>query len=178
MFLLEENKMALIIQGLMFIALLSMGLYFLEKDAIVSDYYLTLTERDVMNFDDRIELLKIAWENYKLHPIIGNGGIYSSRVLIGEAGLPSINYHNTIAQASTLGTLGLLTLIFLFYRKTKLLIKSTSNFKWFALILIYVTAFVNGMFQPMYFYTSYMVFTFMILASLETKEVMQSIKEK
>lgn len=166
-FILEKDRMSLFIQGLIFIMFVSMALYFLEQQSIVSDYYLTLVGRDLGYFDDRLALLKIALENFKLHPIIGNGGLYSSRFLIADNGLTSINYHNTFAQASTLGILGLLGLIFLFYKKTRLVLKSQSNFKWFVLITIYVTAFVNGMLQPMYFYASYMMFIFLIIAAIE-----------
>ncbi len=167
MFILEKNKMSLFIQGLIFLMFVSMGLYFLEEQAIVSDYYQSLMDRDLTYFDDRLALLKIAWDNFLAHPIIGNGGLYSSRYLISEAGANSINYHNTIAQASTLGVLGLLGFTYLFYRKTKLILMSQSVFKWFVLVLIYITAFVNGMLQPMYFYASYMIFIFLVLATLE-----------
>lgn len=168
-FILEKDKMSLFIQGLIFLMFVSMGLYFLEQQSLVSDYYQTLMNRDLSYFDDRLELLMIAWENFKAHPIIGNGGLYSSRFLIADNGLNAINYHNTIAQASTLGILGLLAVGYLFYKKTRLIMMSQSNFKWFVLVLIYITAFVNGMLQPMYFYASYMIFIFLIIATIEVE---------
>ena len=182
-FVLEENKMSLFIQGLFFLMFISIGLYFLEQQAIVSDYYQSLIGRDLMHFGDRLALLKIAWNNFLAHPIIGNGGLYSSRYLIADAGYSSINYHNTIAQASTLGILGLLGFGYLFYRKTKLILMSQSVFKWFVLVLIYITAFVNGMLQPMYFYASYMIFIFLVLATIEVtietnKSVMKPKKKR
>ncbi len=166
-FILEKDKMSLIFQGLIFIMFVAMGLYFLEQQSIVSDYYESLMNRDLTYFDDRYALLEIAWENFLAHPIIGNGGLYSSRFIIAATGGSAINYHNTIAQASTLGVLGLIGIGYLFYKKTKLILMSQSSFKWFALILIYITAFVNGMLQPMYFYTSYMIFIFLIIACIE-----------
>lgn len=166
-FFLEKDKMSLFIQGLIFLMFVSMGLYLLEQQSLVSDYYQTLMDRDLTYFDDRLALLEIAWENLKEYPIFGNGGLYSSRFLIEENGEGAINYHNTLAQASTLGFLGLLGFIYMFYKKTKLILMSQSNFKWFVLVLIYITAFVNGMLQPMYFYASYMLFIFLIIASIE-----------
>jgi len=44
------------------------------------------------------------------------------------------------------------------------------SYKWFILILLFVTAFINGSLQPMYFYTTYMIYLFMILASIEVTE--------
>jgi len=168
MFILEKNKLSLLIQGLIFMVFAAIALYLLEQHQIVSEYYLTLTGRDLTYYDDRLALLMIAWDNFIAHPIIGNGGLYSSRFLIAETGRGSINYHNTIAQASSLGILGLLGFGYLFYKKTKLILMSQSDFKWFALVLIYVTAFVNGMLQPMYFYASYMIFIFLIIAAIES----------
>jgi len=177
-FVLEKNRMSLLIQGLVFLMFASIALYFLEQQSIVSDYYLTLMNRNLTYFDDRLRLLEIAWENLKAHPIIGNGGYYSSRFLIEPDGLGSINYHNTLAQASTLGILGLLGFGYLFFKKTKLMLMSQSDFKWFALVLIYITTFVNGMLQPMYFYASYMIFIFLILATIEvTLKTSKSVVE-
>ena len=167
MFFLEKDKMSLFIQGLIFLMFVSMALYFLEEQSIVSDYYQSLMNRDLTYYDDRLVLLEIAWENFKEHPIIGNGGLYASRYIIESNGYSALNYHNTIAQASTLGILGLLAFGYLFYKKTKLVLKSQSDFKWFVLVMIYVTAFVNGMLQPMYFYASYMIFIFLIIATIE-----------
>lgn len=178
MFFLEKNKLSLFIQGFIFSIFALIALYFLEQHEIVSEYYSTLMGRDLTYFDDRLALLMIAWDNLVAHPIIGNGGLYSSRYLIAETGRGSINYHNTIAQASSLGVLGLLGFGYLFYKKTKLILMSQSDFKWFALVLIYVTAFVNGMLQPMYFYASYMIFIFLIIAAIEASiQIDKSVTE-
>jgi len=92
-------------------------------------------------------------------------GLYSSRYYL--VGLDGLNYHNILAQASTLGILGIFGLIYLFYLKTKVILKSSFSFKWFVLILIYATAFVNGMLQPMYFNPAYMIYIFLIIACIE-----------
>ena len=76
-----------------------------------------------------------------------------------------------MAQASTLGILGIGAFYYLFLEKTRMIMLSKSSFKWFVLILIFTTAFVNGTLQPMYFYTTYMVFLFLVLASIEVSEV-------
>lgn len=162
---LEKQKMQLIIQGLLFIMVVSIGVYYAEKFELISDYIDAISSRNLTYVDDRIALLKVAWEQFKMHPILGSGGLYSSRVHLSELG--PLNYHNTIAQASTLGIIGMAGFIWLFFRKTKMMLHSESTFKWFAIILIYVTAFVNGMLQPMYFYTTYMIFIFLILAVIE-----------
>ena len=79
----------------------------------------------------------------------------------------ALNYHNTFAQASTLGFLGIGTLIYLFVLKTKLIFSKKSDFKWIMFVLIYGTAFVNGMLQPMYFFATYMIFIFIIISVYE-----------
>ena len=162
--------MSLLIQGLIFLAFVSIGLYILESYDIISDYYSILTDRDLTNYDDRLVLLQVAWEQFKMHPIIGSGGIFSSRYHIADAGYAAINYHNTIAQVSALGIFGLVGFIFLVIRKIKLMLLTKDSYKWFILILLFVTAFINGSLQPMYFYTTYMIYLFMILASIEVTE--------
>ena len=166
----EKDRMSLLIQGLIFLAFVSIGLYILESYDIISDYYSILTDRDLTNYDDRLVLLQVAWEQFKMHPIIGSGGIFSSRYHIADAGYAAINYHNTIAQVSALGIFGLVGFIFLVIRKIKLMLLTKDSYKWFILILLFVTAFINGSLQPMYFYTTYMIYLFMILASIEVTE--------
>jgi len=169
MFITDKRRTSLIINGLIFTAITSAIIYFSEsKYGIISEYIEAFQSRDLTYFDDRLRILKISFEQFKLHPIFGSGGLYSSRIHLLETS--ALNYHNTIAQASTLGLVGLGGFIFLFFRKTKMIMLSKSSFKWYLLILIYVTAFVNGMLQPMYFYTTYMIFIFLILAVLEITE--------
>ncbi len=165
-FLLEKNKTQLVIQGLICVMVIVIGIYFLEHYGnVISDVINAVLSRDWKKTEDRTVLLEIAIEQFKLHPIIGSGGLYSSAIHLVEYG--AHNYHNIIARSSSLGSLGILTVIFLFIRKTKLIMLSKSSFKWFALIMIYVTALVNGMFQPMYFYTTYMVYLILVLAVIE-----------
>lgn len=165
MFWIEKEKTKLIIQGLIFLLVFVIGLYIAEKYSLVSEYIDALSSRDLTYFADRLEILKEAMSQFKLHPIFGSGGLYSSRYHLGGNG--AVNYHNTIAQASSLGVLGLGVFVWLFVRKTKMILQLNDSFKWFVLILIYVTAFVNGSLQPMYFYTTYMVFIFLVLAVVE-----------
>lgn len=162
---LEKNRLSLIIQGVVFLLMLSAGLYFLEQQDIVSDYFNTLFARDFGDYDNRFDVWLIAWEKLKEFPIFGSGGLYISRFFQKDTGI--ISYHNIFAQASTLGVLGLGALGYTFYIKTKMIISKNSDFIWFALILIYVTAFVNGMLQPMYFNSAYMNYIFIIIASIE-----------
>lgn len=164
-FFLEKDKMSLIIQALFAFLVVVIGVYYLEQQSIISDIIKAIIRRDWTNAENRTELLVVAIEQFKLHPLLGSGGLYSSSVHLIELG--PLNYHNTFAQASSLGILGLLAFIFLFFRKTKLIMLSKSSFKWFALIMIYITAFVNGMFQPMYFYTTYMIYIIMVLCVVE-----------
>lgn len=172
MILIDKNKTWLIIQGLIGVMFIVMGIYYLEHyHEIISDVINAITSRDWTNTDNRTELLEVAIVQFKLHPIFGSGGLYSSAAHLTE--FSARNYHNIIARASSLGSLGLLTLVFLFIRKTKLIMLSKSSFKWFALIMIYVTAWVNGMLQPMYFYTTYMVYLILVLVVVEV-----NIKDK
>ncbi len=166
MFFTEKSKMQFIIHGLLFVMVGFITLYFAEKQGYITDLILALKARDWTNTDDRVVLIKVAIEKFKEFPIFGSGGLYSSRTHLSEFG--SNNYHNTIAQASSLGLIGLLGFAFLFIRKTKLIMLSKSSFKWFALTMIFVTTFVNGFFQPMYFYTTYMVYVFVVLAIIES----------
>ncbi|MCF7925251.1 MAG: O-antigen ligase family protein [Candidatus Izimaplasma sp.] len=165
MIIYEQHRFKLLFHGLLFLLMLSIGLYYAEQYELVSQYIEAITDRDLTYIQDRIALLKIALEQFEQHPIIGSGGLYSSRVHLSENG--ALNYHNTIAQASTLGIVGLLGFLWLFVQKTRTLLLKTASFKWFVLILIYVTAFVNGFFQPMYFYTTYMIYIFLVLAVIE-----------
>ena len=169
MLTIEKDRKNLIIQGLIFVfTVLIIIFYFEYRFSFFTEYIEAFQSRDLTYFDDRMKLLQISWEQFKMHPLFGSGGLYSSRIHLSE--FQSLNYHNTIAQASTLGIVGLAGFIYLFYRKTKLIMSTKSTFKWYVLVLIYVTAFVNGMLQPMYFYTTYMVFIFLILAIVEVNE--------
>ncbi len=161
----DKDRMKLLIQVLLLVAVLVIGVYYLEQSAIISDYILTLFERDLLHYDDRLELLVEAWNQLKLHPIFGSGGIYSSRYYLSEFG--SLNYHNTIAQVSTLGLVGIGGFIWLFVAKFKMIFQAKHLFKWYLFILIIVTAFINGMVQPMYFYVVYLMYLFLILAAYE-----------
>ena len=134
---------------------------------LISTYIEAMQSRDLTYIDDRVAILKVAWEQLKLHPLLGSGGLYSSRVHLLDSGIGALNYHNTIAQISTLGSFGILSFVYLFFKKTKLIMLSKSSFKWFALLMVYVTTFINGSLQPMYFYTTYMVFLFLVLATIE-----------
>ena len=113
----------------------------------------------------RMELIDVAIEKFKEMPIIGSGGLYASNIYLEPYG--ANNYHNTFAQISSLGIIGILGFGYLFFRKTKMIMISKSAFAWFALVMIFVTAFVNGFFQPMYFHTVYMAYVFIVLAIIE-----------
>lgn len=168
MFLISKHRVWLLVQGFIFIVVLGIGVYYTEsKFELISTYVEAMKSRDLTYIEDRVAILKVAWEQFKLHPLFGSGGLYSSRIHLMEAGIGALNYHNTMAQISTLGSFGIIGFIYLFYKKTKLIMLSKSSFKWFALLMVYVTTFVNGSLQPMYFYTTYMVFLFLVLATIE-----------
>ncbi|MEC9485783.1 MAG: O-antigen ligase family protein [Candidatus Izemoplasma sp.] len=167
MILYEDHRFRLLLHGCSFLLFFAITLYIAEEYELVSQYIEAVLDRDLTYVQDRIELLKIAWSKFKAHPILGSGGLYSSRIHISEAGNAAVNYHNTIAQASTLGTIGLIGFLWLFMQKTRVILQKQTSFKWFVLALIYITAFVNGMFQPMYFYTTYMIYIFLVLAVIE-----------
>ncbi len=164
-YFLEKDKKNLIIQGVIFFVILAGILLTLEYYNFVSDYLSTLFARDLTYYDDRYELIEVAWTQFKEYPIFGSGGVYISKYYLELLG--PISYHNIFAQTSTLGLLGLGALVYMFYVKTKMIYSKNNDFIWFVLILIYVTAFVNGMVQPMYFNSSYMNFIFIIIASID-----------
>ncbi len=164
-FYLEKNKKNLIIQGIIFFLLLGGALLLLEHYNFVSEYFATLFERDFTEYGVRYELIEVAWIQLKEFPLFGSGGVYISKYYLETRGI--VSYHNILAQTSTLGLLGIGALFYMFYAKTKMICSKNSDFIWFAIILIYVTAFVNGMVQPMYFNSSYMNFIFIIIASID-----------
>ncbi len=164
-FYFDKDKMNLIIQSLFGVLVIMIGIYYVEQQGVISDIISAIISRDWTNTENRTELLVVAFEQFKLHPLLGSGGLYSSSIHLQHIG--PLNYHNTFAQASSLGLFGLLAFGFLFFRKTKLIMLSKCSFRWFALVMIYITAFVNGMFQPMYFYTTYMIYLIMVLAVIE-----------
>jgi hypothetical protein len=170
MFVLSKQKGLLLWQGVVLIALVG-GVFWFAEDRydLVTAYLEAIQSRDLTYMDDRTALLQVAWDQLWAHPLLGSGGLYSSRVHLADAGYGALNYHNTMAQASTLGILGLGGVLWLFTKKMELLLKSGTPFKWYAIVLILVTAFVNGTFQPMYFYTTYMVFLFLVIAAIEVE---------
>lgn len=168
MFVLSKERKWLIVQGFVFVLMVVLTVYVTEtRYQLLTEYLDALNARDLTYVDDRLAILGVAWERLLEYPVLGGGGLYSSRVHLADAGFGAVNYHNTLAQASALGFSGVLAFFYLFLRKTELIMLSKSSFKWYALILIFVTAFVNGALQPMYFYTTYMVFLFLVLAAIE-----------
>jgi hypothetical protein len=168
LFVLSKQRLSLMLQGVFFILCIGIGAYLIESQFnLITEYIEALESRNLTYIDDRDALLVVAWEQLKLHPLFGSGGLYSSRVHLAEAGFSAVNYHNTMAQASTLGAVGIVAFVYLFAKKLQMIMLSKSTFKWFAIILLLMTAFVNGALQPMYFYTSYMIMIFLIIAAIE-----------
>jgi hypothetical protein len=175
MFILSKQRLLLFIQGLLFLTLTIAVAYYLETHfSLLSQYMQAIGSRELLKLDDRIKLLQIAFEKFKEYPIVGSGGLYSSRVILAEYGLAALNYHNTVAQASTLGILGIIGFFYLFAKKTWLIMLSKDSFKWYVLLMLFVTAFVNGTLQPMYFYSTYMVFVFLVVATIEVSIAYES----
>lgn len=164
----SKNKVNLVINGLIVVIFMLVMWFVIESGGIGTGYVEALFSRDIFNYDNRYELLVIAWGEFKSHFIVGSGGLYTSRYYLSDIG--ALNYHNTIAQVSTLGTIGLLGFIWLFYEKIKMIIKKNSSWKWIVLILVIGTAFINGSFQPMYFHVNYMLYLLLLLATFENVE--------
>lgn len=161
----SNKRVNLIIQGISILIILTFTLWILERNGLVSGYLETLIGRDFFSFENRTVLLEVAWKQFKMHPIFGTGGIYISRYYLTEFG--TMNYHNTIAQISTLGLVGIGAFIYFFVVKTKIILSKNTEWKWIIFTLVYVTAFVNGWFQPMYFYTTYLLYLFIVLSIYE-----------
>lgn len=170
MFILSKQRWYLIGQGIALIVMVGLVTYYAEHQyELVSGYIEALQSRDLTYMDDRSAILYVAWDMFKEYPILGSGGLYSSRIHLADAGFGALNYHNTVAQASTLGITGLAAFFYLFAKKTEMIMLSKSEFKWYVLLMIFVTAFVNGTLQPMYFYATYMVFIFLAIAAIEVQ---------
>lgn len=161
----EKNRLSLFIQGFIFLVLVAGAGIYLQQDMIITDYMDSLLSRDLTDFESRYDLILVAIDLLKENPIFGSGGVYASRAHLAHLG--PINYHNTIAQASTLGIFGIINLLYLFVLKFKIILKNSDSFKWFALLMIVVTGLINGMFQPMYFYTTYTALMLLVLAAIE-----------
>jgi hypothetical protein len=170
MFILSKQRWYLIGQGLALIVMVLGVMYYAEEQyELVSTYLEALESRDLTEIGSREDILFVAWDMLKEYPVFGSGGLYSSRVHLADAGFGALNYHNTVAQASTLGIAGLAAFFYLFAKKTEMIMLSKSEFKWYVLLMIFVTAFVNGTLQPMYFYATYMVFIFLAIAAIEVQ---------
>jgi hypothetical protein len=163
----EQRKSLLINTGIFIVTVVVIGLI-LERYGVISGYLDSLLGRDLFRYQDRYEIILVAKDILLQYPIFGGGGLYTSRVYLQDIG--AINYHNTIAQASTLGFTGLIAFVYLFVQKTRLIIKPKSHMKYYLLVLLFTTAFVNGSLQPMYFYTTYLVSIFLLIAIYEKQE--------
>ncbi len=165
MFYKSKKRVNLLLQGLIALGLLAIAVIILEQNGTISGYFDALFGRELLAYDDRFELIVIAWDTFKSHWLIGSGGIYASRHYLIEHGAK--NYHNVIAQVSTLGIMGLGVFVWLFVEKVKLILSKKNTWKRVVLLLVFVTAFVNGWVQPMYFYITYTIYLVMILAIYE-----------
>ncbi len=164
----SKEKVNLIINGIITAIIIAISIAFMATNGVVNTYIETMVERDFLNYGIRADLIQVAWNEFKSHFVIGSGGVYSSRYYLEN--YSTNNYHNTIAQVSTLGTLGLLAFIWLFYEKTKMILSKKSSWKWIVFVLVYVTIFINGWFQPMYFYVTFMLYLYALLAVYENIE--------
>jgi len=164
-FILEKSRFNLILQSILF-GLIILGLsFYVDLRFLYSTLLENFTIRGLSTYFSRLDLIKIGLEKLKEFPLFGSGGLYSSRYFLVEN--ESSNYHNFIIQASTLGIFGVINLFYLFYLKVKVIQESKDIFKYFALLMIVVTMLVNGMFQPMYFHSTYMTYIFLVLAGIE-----------
>ena len=168
MFYKSKKRVNLLLQGIGALLVLGIFVIVLEQNGTISGYFDALFGRELLAFDDRYKLLVIAWDTFKSNWLIGSGGIYASRHYLLEDGAK--NYHNIIAQVSTLGVVGFAALSWLFIEKVKLIFSKKNTWKRVVVVLVFVTAFVNGWVQPMYFYITYLIYLVMILAVYENSE--------
>lgn len=167
----SQKRILFLFEIMIFTVISSLAVQYIETNyQLFSDYYAAINDREWLRFTDRLELAKIGFEVFKDFPIIGTGGLFSSRFVLEDYGFNAINYHNTFVQTLTLGTLGVIAFIYLQVKKLILVIKIDPVKRYIILVLLFVTIVVNGMFQPMYYYATYMFYLFLVLASVE-KEV-------
>lgn len=160
-----DKKVNLLYHSLIVVGIIIIGVVLLEQTSLVSGTLEAFFGREFLAYDSRAELIEEAFYQFKQHFIIGSGGLYSSRYYLEHFGAK--NYHNTIAQASTLGILGLSAFVWLFVVKVKMLLEKKNSWTITMFVLLFVTAFINGWVQPMYFYASYMIYLFLLLAIYE-----------
>lgn len=170
-FVKSPYKLSFLSEIILFVLISSFAAYHIEDNyQLFTDYYEAINSRDWFRVTDRLDLAIAGLNAFKDTPLIGTGGLFSSRFVLEDYGFNAINYHNTFIQTLTLGTLGIIAFIYLQIKKFLLVIKIDPIKRYIVLVLLFVTIIVNGMFQPMYYYATYMFYLFLVLASVE-KEV-------
>lgn len=128
--------------------------------------------RDLLrtNLTDIRLLIRPIWFAYYIildNPLIGTGGIVSTEALqrLNDAGHD--HYANVFLQTLTMGVIGLAAFCYLLFHKVRLFLKAGSAIRFFAFLLLLVTLFVQGVFEPMYYHHLFILGFFLLIAAIE-----------
>jgi hypothetical protein len=163
----KKKRKMLFVSAIFLLLIVFFTGYYLEMNGqVITNYLDALFSRDLTDYESRFELLIIAWDLFKEHPIIGYGGIFISNMYLDYM---LVFYHNIFAQVTTMGILGLGSFIYLITNQMRIIHKTNKNVKWFLYIVLVIPSFVNGFFQPHYFYPTYLGFIFSLMAIIEVQ---------
>lgn len=160
-----DSKRRLIRNAAIVLFTVAIGIAPFIYNGMIEEFFKVIISREFVLDDARIEIFKVGWDQFLKYPVFGSGGIYSSRVYLDEFG-PN-NYHNILLQTLTLGIAGLAAFIYLWFEKIKLLFRSVNKYKWFVLVMLLTTTFVNGLVQPVYYNMNYSIYMLLVVASFE-----------
>jgi O-antigen ligase len=146
------------------IGLVVIGLVVWLRTDIFETIWLRLLDR---GFDDtgRFAIWIEAWEMYKTYPLFG-GGLFA-RVSNDYFSL----YHNTILHTmATLGTVGLIAIIWQFIEIFKVFFKKLTSEKAILAIML-IAANIHGMLENVYYMPQFMLIFFIVIAAVENHNI-------
>lgn len=142
---------------------ISIAFYLNIPEALYKRLFL---QKFFFHYNDRKQLLDIAWSAFKLHPFIGTG-IFSAGHYIALGGRKVFSYHNVFFETiSTIGVVGSLAFSFCSLKALKLIVTPLTTFKIFGVIAI-VGSSVFSMFDTAYANPIYLYMVFSFFAFIE-----------
>ena len=135
------------------------------------DYYERFIEYalkvNMGNYNGRKPIYEEVIANYKLHPLFGSG-MFSPFYDILEEGVGEYQWgHSTLLHTIlTMGTFGLLALLYHFFEKYFYLVKKMNKEK-FLVLMGFLLSGLYGMIDVSYYFINYMIVLIVILAIIE-----------
>lgn len=153
-----EHKVRMSINIIAAMAIIGLIVYFRF------DYFMIVWDRlfaDFFGDNGRFDLWIEAFDKFKSYPLLGAG--LFARVTGDYFGF----YHNTIIHtAATLGTIGVISLLWQFIQVLKIFFKKM-NIEKAVLLIAIIGANIHGMVDNVYYMPQFMIIFFIIIASVE-----------